>query len=360
MIGKRRKTKEILIGDVRIGAGYPISVQSMTKTDTKDVAGTVRQIKALERAGCDIVRVAVGDMLAAEAIGEIKKKTGNLPLVADIHFHYQLALKVIANGIDGIRLNPGNINKREEIKKIVKQAKRFRVPIRVGVNSGSLLPLSRLSSSKPPKTADMMVENAQNYIKLLEDLDFCDIIISLKASNVVDTIEAYRRMAKLCDYPFHLGITATGLKHTGNIRSAIAIGTLLLEGIGDTIRVSLTAKAQEEVKAAQEILTSLGLRCFGPRIISCPTCGRCQVNLIKIVKELERKLAADSELQTKRAAMKIAVMGCVVNGPGEAKDADLGIACGKGSGILFHKGEKVKKVKERDMVKVLLEEIISQ
>ena len=385
---KRRRSREVSIGKVKIGNGHPISVQSMTKTDTEDVTKTVRQIRRLERAGCEIVRVAVRDMAAAEAIGRIKKRINNTPLVADIHFHYRLALKAIKAGVDGIRLNPGNINKREEIKEIVKCAKRAHIPIRVGVNSGSLFrsPFTVHRSPKKQKrttdnpekigdfpglsprnfkeipeggqrtTAKMMVNSALDYIKILEDLDFRDIIVSLKASNVVATVEAYRRMAKLCSYPFHLGITAAGLKQAGNIKSAIAVGSLLLEGIGDTIRISLTAPPEEEVRAGLEILASLGLRSFGPQIISCPTCGRCEVDLVRIVKELERKLSTLYCLLS-TPSPKVAVMGCVVNGPGEAKDADVGIACGKESGILFRKGEKIRKVRKEDIVNTLLKEV---
>lgn len=415
MSRKRRKAKEVLIGNVRIGGSQPVVVQSMTKTDTRDVARTVRQIKRLETAGCEIVRMAVRDMPAAEAIGKIKKKIENIPLVADIHFHYQLALKAIVQGIDGIRLNPGNINKREEIKKIVKQAKRRHIPIRVGVNAGSLFPtaepvkrvlpnrrhtstltpkdtlasieskqtplpervklpatfgaipteppLPKLKTSRHPlsnrqlTTADMMVNSARKFIRVLEDLDFYDIIVSLKASSIVATVEAYRRMAELCSYPFHLGITATAPEQGGNIRSAIALGTLLLEGIGDTLRVSLTAPPEEEVKAGREILSSLGLRSFGPKVVSCPTCGRCQVNLIRIVQQVSRRLCDIRYTGDDIQPLKVAIMGCVVNGPGEAKDADVGIACGKESGVLFRRGQKVKRVKEEDIVKVLLEEI---
>lgn len=365
---KRRKSREVLIGKVKIGNGHPISVQSMTKTDTEDVAKTIRQIRRLEKAGCEIVRVAVKDTAAAEALGRIKKKINNLPLIADIHFHHQLALKAISQGVDAIRLNPGNINKREEVKRIVKSARERHIPIRVGVNSGSLPSLSSSVVSIPSKTkirnteygirntAERMVKTALNYIRLLEDLNFRDIIISLKASSVVATVEAYRRIAKLCNYPFHLGITASGPRETGNIKSAIAVGSLLLEGIGDTLRVSLTAPPEEEVKAGKEILAALNLRHFGPQIISCPTCGRCEADLVGIVKDLEKRLSTvNCELLT--LPVKLAVMGCVVNGPGEAKDADLGIACGKRSAMLFGKGKKIRRIKQEDIVETLLEEV---
>jgi (E)-4-hydroxy-3-methylbut-2-enyl-diphosphate synthase len=363
---KRRKTREVQIGSLKIGGSQPISVQSMAKTDTKDIARTVRQIKRLKSIGCEIVRVAVKDMPAAEAIGKIKKKINNIPLIADIHFHYRLALKVIAEGVNGIRLNPGNINKREEIEEIVKEAKKAHIPIRVGVNSGSLYsPQSAVHSPQRRQingersTADIMVNSALEYIKILEDLDFHDIIISLKASSTVATVEAYRRMAKLCDYPFHLGITATGPKERGKIKSAIVLGTLLLEGIGDTIRVSLTAPPEEEVRVGLEILTSLGLRSFGPEIISCPTCGRCEVDLVRIVRELEQKLSTCYFLVS-TPPVKLAIMGCVVNGPGEAKDADVGIACGRGGGVLFRRGKIVSKIKEKDIVNTLLKEVESK
>ncbi len=341
---QRRKTRQISVGDVKIGGGAPISVQSMTKTDTRDVDATVKQIKSLEAAGCEIVRIAVLDTEAARAIKAIKKKI-NCPLVADIHFQYKLAIEAINAGADKIRLNPGNIKKKEDIAQVLKLAKKKRIPIRIGLNSGSTAGRS-------------MVKIALDYIKLFEQMDFRDIIVSLKASDVLTTIDAYREMAELCDYPFHLGVTAAGPSERGIVKSSVGIGTLLAGGIGDTIRVSLTGDPCEEVRVAKEILTSLNLRKGGIDIISCPTCGRCEVDLVKVVEKLEDKLSAiSSQLSAKQ--IKVAIMGCVVNGPGEAKEADIGIAAGKHCGILFKKGKIVRKIKESDFVKVLLDEMDS-
>lgn len=349
---QRRKTRQVKVGAVKIGGGALVSIQSMTKTDTRDAAATIRQIKKLESAGCDIVRVAVPDQAAAKAIKAIKKKI-KIPLVADIHFQHQLAIEAIKAGADKIRLNPGNIKKREEIARIVRLAKKNRIPIRIGLNSGST-------------GSGSMVEAALNYIKLFESLDFHDIIVSLKASDVAATIDAYRRMAKLCDYPFHLGVTAAGSPECGIIKSTVGIGALLSEGIGDTIRVSLTEEPEAEVRVAREILSSLGLRRKTIDIISCPTCGRCEVNLVRIVRELEKKLYEGNhpsrpigKIKGARdhGHLKVAMMGCAVNGPGEAKDADIGIAAGKHCGMLFKKGKVVRKIKESDFVKVLLDEM---
>lgn len=336
---KRRKTRTIKIGNVKIGGNAPVSIQSMAKVKTSDTKKVVDQIRQLEKAGCEIIRVAVKDGNDADAIREIKKKI-NIPLVADIHFDYRLALACIAKGADKIRLNPGNIRNREEIEKIVKSAKKARIPIRIGVNSGS--------------TSADFVKSAVDYIKLFESMDFRDIIISLKASDVIATVEAYRKIAKLCEYPLHLGVTASGPHESGIVKSSIGIGALLLDGIGDTVRVSLTADPVEEVIAAKRILGSLGLRKFGPEIISCPTCGRCQVDLSSIVKELEVELSAlNSRLSTK-SPLTIAIMGCEVNGPGEAREADIGIAFGKNAGMLFKKGKAIKRVSDKNAVKDLL------
>ena len=326
-------TRQIKVGKVKIGKGAPVVIQSMTKTDTRDVRATIKQIRQLEKAGCEIVRVAVKDFEAAEAIKKIKKRI-RIPLVADIHFDHRLALLAIQNGADKIRLNPGNIHKEEQVIEVAKAAKRARVAIRVGVNSGSV--------------KGGMVKSALDYIKILEKAKFYDIIVSLKASDVVATIKAYREFARKSKYPLHLGITAAGPVSTGLVKSSMGIGVLLLEGIGDTIRVSLTADPCEEV-AAKNILQALGLRRFGPEIISCPTCGRCQVDLQRIVNELGTR----DKGQGTRRKIKIAVMGCEVNGPGEAKDADIGIACGKKSGVIFKKGRVIKRVKEKDIVKEL-------
>jgi len=336
---KRRKTRLIKVGDVRIGSGAPISIQSMTKVETANVRAVILQIKSLESAGCDIVRVAVKTIKDAQSIGDIKRKT-KIPIVCDIHFDYRLALECINNGADKIRLNPGNISKKEEIERIVKAAKKRKIPIRIGINSGS--------------TSVDFVKSALSYIKIFEELDFRDIIISLKASDVAHTVEAYRRMAALSDYPLHLGVTASGPYDSGIVKSSIGIGALLLDGIGDTIRVSLTADPVEEVIAAKRILSSLNLRKFGPEIISCPTCGRCQVDLRGIVRQLEQRLYAKRYTLNANLSITIAIMGCEVNGPGEARDADIGIAFGKASGMLFKKGKIIKKVSIKNAVKDLL------
>ena len=340
-------TKQIRVGNVKVGGGAPISIQSMTKTDTRDVQATVREIKELEKSGCEIIRVAVKDFEAANAIKAIKRKV-NLPLVADIHFDYRLALRAIENGADKIRLNPGNIYKEDEIREVAMAAKKRRIPIRVGANSGSIR--NRLKANA--LTGDM-VKSVLDYIKILERMDFYDIIVSLKASDVSDTIEAYRLFSKKSKYPLHLGVTAAGTFSTGIVKSSIGIGALLLEGIGDTIRVSLTGDPIEEVIAAKNILQALELRSFDPEIISCPMCGRCQVNLKKIVEEISRRVQGAGY----KKQVKIAIMGCEVNGPGEAKEADIGIACGKGSGIIFKKGKILYRVKEKDIVKELFKNI---
>lgn len=333
---KRRKTRQIKVGDVKIGGNAPVSIQSMTKVETSNVRAVVAQIKALEKAGCEIIRVAVKNFEDAEALRAIKRKI-KIPVVCDIHFNYRLALKCISGGADKIRLNPGNIKNRDEIKQVVKAAKGAGIPIRIGLNSGS--------------TNSDLVVSALNYIKIFEAFNFRDIIISVKASGVVETVNAYRRISDLCDYPLHLGVTAAGSYDSGVVKSSIGIGSLLLYGIGDTVRVSLTADPVEEVIAAKRILSALNLRRFGPEVISCPTCGRCQVDLGKIVGELESKIQR-SEAQGRN--IRIAVMGCEVNGPGEAVEADIGIAFGKNSGILFKKGKVVKKVSAKDAVKEIL------
>jgi len=353
-------TTQIKVGNVKIGGSAPVSIQSMAKTDTRDIAGTVRQIKELEKAGCEIIRVAIKDFKAAEAIRAIKRKI-NLPLVADIHFDYRLALCAIENGADKIRLNPGNIYKEDEIREIIKSAKKRKIPIRVGANSGSIRDrvkgIDHGAEGRERRAKDL-VESVLSYIKVLERMDFYDIIISLKASDVISTVEAYKFFAKKSRYPLHLGVTAAGAVSTGVVKSSIGIGALLLGGIGNTIRVSLTGDPVEEVIAAKNILQALELRNFGPEVISCPTCGRCQVNLQGIVEKIESsvKLQAAS-CKTRATSYKIAIMGCEVNGPGEAKEADIGIACGKGSGVIFKKGKIIKRVKEKDIVKELLRNI---
>jgi (E)-4-hydroxy-3-methylbut-2-enyl-diphosphate synthase len=358
---KRRRTKKVKIGNFAIGRNVPISVQSMTKVDPHNLKAILKQIRELQEAGCEIVRVAVPDKESAENLGVIKKKI-NIPLMADIHFHYRLALEAIKQGVDGLRLNPGNVKKKGEIEEVVASAKKAKIPIRIGVNIGSLK-IEKGKTSNPLSQSRAMVKAALKYIKIFEKLNFYDIILSLKSSDVPATIKAYQLMAEKCDYPFHLGITEAGLPFPGSIKSAVGLGTLLTQGMGDTIRVSLTAPPVEEVKVGYEILKSLGLRQRGPTIISCPTCGRCEIDLVKIVQEVEKglnqlttydlRLTTDLPLTT----LKIALMGCIVNGPGEARDADIGIAGGKGMGLLFKYGKPIRKVKEKDLVKTLLTEI---
>ncbi|HZJ84096.1 MAG TPA: flavodoxin-dependent (E)-4-hydroxy-3-methylbut-2-enyl-diphosphate synthase [Syntrophomonadaceae bacterium] len=344
----RHKTKVIQIGSVRIGGTNPIIVQSMTTTDTRDVDATVKQINALERAGCEIIRVAVVDQEAALSISEIKKQI-NIPLIADIHFDYKLALLSATSGADGLRINPGNIGEKYKVQEVVNICKDKGLPIRIGVNAGSLH--KRILSKYGEINALGMVESAMENIAILEDLNFTDIKVSLKASSVPLTVEAYRLMAGRTNYPLHLGITEAGTKDRGLIKSAIGLGILLNEGIGDTIRVSLTADPVEEVWAAYEILKNLNLREKGIELVSCPTCGRCEIDLIKIAEEV------DARLRDLDKPIKVAVMGCVVNGPGEAKEADFGIAGGRGLGLLFKKGEIIKKVDEENLVDELIKEI---
>ncbi|MFA5084782.1 MAG: flavodoxin-dependent (E)-4-hydroxy-3-methylbut-2-enyl-diphosphate synthase [Candidatus Omnitrophota bacterium] len=359
---KRRETRLVKVGGVKVGGGAPVSIQSMTKVETSDVNAVASQIKRMKSAGCDIARVAVKTIKDAQAIRYIKRKI-KIPLVADIHFDYRLALESIKSGVDKIRINPGNMKKREEIAQVVSAAKKAKIPIRIGVNSGSIFTqyAIRLPAGKAGNThdvhADIFVKSAIGYVKIFEELDFHDIIISLKASDVSRTVNAYREISRLCDYPLHLGVTASGPYDLGIVKSSIGIGALLLDGIGDTIRVSLTADPVEEVIAAKRILSSLNLRKFGPEILSCPTCGRCQVNLVEIVKELEDELSAISFQPSAKKNITIAVMGCEVNGPGEAKEADIGIAFGKGSGMLFKKGKVIKKVSVNNAIEALLKSL---
>jgi (E)-4-hydroxy-3-methylbut-2-enyl-diphosphate synthase len=341
----RRISKTLKIGNVYIGGDHPIVVQSMANTDTRDVDSTVNQIRELEEAGCEIIRVAVPDMEAAEAVAGIKKGI-HIPLVADIHFDYRLALASIKAGVDSLRINPGNIGEPERVKAVVLAAKERQTPIRIGLNAGSMA-----KNFHPElKTGRRMVEAAMEEVRLLESLDFDLIKISLKAFDVPTTVEAYREIAARVPYPLHIGITEAGTPRTGLIRSSVGIGTLLYMGIGDTIRVSLTAHPRDEVFAGYEILKSLNLRERGPILVSCPTCGRTEVDLISIATAVEKEL-----LKIKKP-IRVAVMGCAVNGPGEARDADIGIACGKGKGILFKKGEKVAVVEEADFVTTLIHE----
>ena len=367
----RRITKPVYVGDVKVGGDAPITVQSMTKTDTRDVKATVEQIKGLEEAGCEIIRCAVPDMEAAPALPRIKEQV-SIPLVADIHFHYHLALEAINGGVDCLRLNPGNIRDPERVKQVVSAAKERDIPIRIGVNFGSLPPVGSIGKTRAkhrlsdgvnllPKTGvaafgqysvvDHMVDTALWEIGILEALDFDLIKISMKAFDVHTTVEAYRRLAEMVPYPFHLGITESGTAKSGSIRSAIGLGILLYGGIGDTIRVSLSADSREEVAAGYEILKSLNLRQKGTTLIACPSCGRADVDVIKLSN------AVDELLKGIDKNVKVAVMGCEVNGPGEAKDADVGIAAGAGRAVIFRKGQKVRVVEESQMLTALMEEV---
>ena len=345
---KRKMTRQISIGDVKIGGGAPISVQSMTNTKTTDTNATVAQIKALVDAGCDIVRVAVPDMSAAENIYNIKSQV-DVPLVADIHFDYRLALKAIEQGIDALRINPGNIGDEERVKAVVEAAKIRNIPIRIGVNAGSLD--KKLLAKYGKVTAEALVESALEHIRILEKLNFYDIKISLKAHDVPLTLDAYRLMSETVDYPLYLGNTEAGSGNTGRWKGTVGIGALLAEGIGDTFRISLTGDPVNEVKVANEILKALGLKEYGPTLISCPTCGRCNIDLPSIAEKVEQRLSGITK------PIKVAVMGCVVNGPGEARDADIGIAGGKGEGLVFRKGEVINKVAEDKLVDALFEEL---
>ncbi len=345
---QRKNTRKIRIGDVYIGGNAPVTVQSMTNTDTRDVKATIGQIKRLEEAGCEIIRVAVPDQEAADAVKEIKKAI-KLPLVADIHFDYRLALACMENGIDKIRLNPGNIGGYDKVKKVVEMARPREIPIRIGVNSGSIEKpiLARYGGVTP----EGMVESALGHARILEDLGFNDIAISLKASNVPMTIEAYRQMSQKTDYPLHIGVTEAGTLFAGTIKSAAGIGCLLAEGIGDTLRVSLTGDPVEEVRVGLELVKAMGLRKTGVEFVSCPTCGRTRIDLIKIANEVEKRLQGCNK------HIKVAMMGCAVNGPGEAREADIGIAGGDGEALLFKKGEIVRKIPQDRIVDELLAEI---
>ncbi len=342
----RRNSTPLKIGTVTVGGGAPVAVQSMTKTDTRDINATISQLKELEECGCEIVRIAVPDREAAESLPALKKNT-SLPLIADIHFDYRLALASLEAGVDGLRLNPGNIRDREQISAVVSAAREREKPIRIGVNAGSLpgdfepdLPLSR-----------RLVDLALEQIRLMEALDFNLIKVSLKAFDVPTTVQAYQQLARKVPYPLHLGITEAGLPPAGAIRSALGIGILLYQGIGDTIRVSLSAHPCQEVCAGYEILKSLGLRQRGPVLVSCPSCGRADVDIISLAEAVSQRLEKIDQ------PVKVAVMGCVVNGPGEAKDADVGIACGKGKGVIFRKGEIVRTVAEKDFLEALMSEV---
>lgn len=344
----RRKTKKVFFGDFAVGGDSVISIQSMTNTKTADVENTVSQIHKLEERDCELIRVAVPDMTSAKKLAEIKEKI-SIPLIADIHFNYKLALESINQGVDGLRLNPGNIGSRDRVEEVVKKAKNYNIPIRVGVNSGSIE--KKLLDKYGHPTAEAMVESALDQIKILEENNFFDIVISLKSTDIWMTLKAYKLMAKKRDYPFHIGITEAGTPKKGIVKSAVGIGSLLTAGLGDTIRISLTSDPITEVEAAWNILESLDLRQRGVKIISCPTCGRTNIDLEELVKKVEKRLK-DCKLP-----ITVAVMGCEVNGPGEAKEADIGIAGGKNKGIIFKKGKKLKTVKEDKLLDVLMEKI---
>ena len=345
---KRKTTCEIKVGNVPVGGNAPVAVQSMTNTFTQDVPATVSQIQRLEAAGCEIVRVAVPDMEAAEAISSIKEKV-SIPIIADIHFDYRLAIAAVRAGADGLRLNPGNIGSDIKIKAVVDCAKTFNIPIRIGVNSGSLE--KDILKKHNGASAEAMVESAVRHIELIKSFDFHNIKISIKASDVHRTVDAYRLLSSKTDLPLHVGVTEAGGLYSGIVKSSLGIGMLLAEGIGDTIRVSLTRDPVEEVRVGYEILKALDIRRYGPDIISCPTCGRCKIDLFNIVERIEKALLLNP------LPIKLAIMGCVVNGPGEAKEADIGIAGGDGTGILFKKGKVIKKFPEEKLVEVLLAEV---
>lgn len=346
----REDTKVIQIGTVKIGGGNPVAIQSMTNTKTEDVEATVQQILALEAAGCQIIRCAVPTMEAAEAIREIKKRI-HIPLVADIHFDYRLAIAAIENGADKIRINPGNIGDRSRVQAVVDKAKEYNIPIRVGVNSGSL--------EKPflekygGVTAEGIVESAMDKVRLIEEMGYDNLVVSIKSSDVLMCVKAHELIAKQCPYPLHVGVTESGTVLSGNIKSSVGLGIILYQGIGDTIRVSLTGDPLEEIKSAKLILKTLGLRKGGIEVVSCPTCGRTKIDLIGLANQVEN-MVADIPLD-----IKVAVMGCVVNGPGEAKEADIGIAGGIGEGLLIKKGEIIKKVKEEQLLSALREELLN-
>lgn len=346
----RNKTKEIRIGDVVIGGNHPVAIQSMTNTKTEDVEATVGQICKLEDAGCEIIRCAVPTMEAAQALGEIRKRI-HIPLVADIHFDYRLAIAAIENGADKIRINPGNIGTEDRVQAVVNKAKEYNVPIRVGVNSGSLE--KPILEKYGGVTAEGIVESAMDKVNMIEKMGYDNLVVSIKSSDVLMCVKAHELIARQCVYPLHVGITESGTLYSGNVKSSVGLGIILHEGIGNTIRVSLTGDPVEEIRTAKLILRTLGMRKGGIEVVSCPTCGRTKIDLIRLANEVE-KMVEDIDLD-----IKVAVMGCVVNGPGEAKEADIGIAGGIGEGLLIKKGEVIKKVKEEELLTVLRQELLN-
>ena len=346
---KRDETKVIQIGNVKIGGGNPVAIQSMTNTKTEDVEATVAQILALEKAGCEIIRCAVPTMEAAQALREIKKQI-HIPLVADIHFDYRLALAAIENGADKIRINPGNIGSEDRVRAVVEKAKEYQIPIRVGVNSGSLE--KELVEKYHGVTAEGIVESALDKVHMIENMGYDNLVVSIKSSDVLMCARAHELISEQCIYPLHVGITESGTLYSGNLKSAVGLGIILYQGIGDTIRVSLTGDPLEEIKSAKRILKTLGLRKGGIEVVSCPTCGRTKIDLIGLANQVETMAGEFPDLD-----IKVAVMGCVVNGPGEAKEADIGIAGGIGEGLLIKKGEIIKKVKEEELLSVLRDEL---
>ena len=352
---QRRRTRPVQIKHLAIGGDAPVSIQSMTKTETTDVEATVRQIRALATAGCEIVRVAVPTIEAANVLKDIRQEANKVPLVADIHFHPQFAIAAIEAGFDKIRWNPGNIRNPKLVREVVDRAKERSVPIRIGVNVGSLDPECEIAHKDD--LVEAIVQSALKSVRLMEGFGFYDIVLSLKSSDVLQMLAAYRRMAQLCDYPFHLGVTEAGLIEASTVKSSIGIGALLAEGIGDTIRVSITGDPIDEVKVAQRILSSLELRRFGTNVIACPSCGRCQIDVVGVAKKVEEQLKALSQTDARCLDLTIAVMGCVVNGPGESEHADVGMAGGGGVGIIYRKGKQVRRVSESEMVNALMDEV---
>ena len=351
----RRKTRQVQVGGILIGGDSPVSIQSMTKTDTTDVEATVRQIRALATAGCEIVRVAVPTIEASKALPDIRREANKVPLVADIHFHPQFAIAAIEAGFDKIRWNPGNIRNPKAVREVVDRAKERGIPIRVGVNVGSLDPVCE--AAHPNNLVEAIVQSALTSVRLLEGFGFQDIVLSLKSSDVVQMLQAYRRMAQLCDYPFHLGVTEAGLLDASTVKSSIGIGALLAEGIGDTLRVSITGDPVDEVKIGRRILESLDLRRFSTNVIACPSCGRCEIDVVSIAKQVNDRLQALATTEPRCLQLTVAVMGCVVNGPGESEHADIGLAGGGGMGIIYRGGKQLRRVPEADMVDALIAEV---